>query len=114
MGVGRELDVARAAPGGDSLIRFLFALVLLLLLQAVPLQSAAAQNAAPAPVSKAKQLSEEHQWLEVVRLVETQPSPSPELNYYYGIALAQLGRLDQARQALLGGFHRFPNDKRFA
>ena len=49
-----------------------------------------------------------------MRLVETQPGPSPELNYYYGVALAQLGRLDHARTALLKGFHQLPNDKRFA
>jgi tetratricopeptide (TPR) repeat protein len=115
MGVGWKLDLARAAPGGDSLIRFLFALGLLLLLPAaVPLQSAAGQSAAPTPAAKARQLFEEHQWAEVVRLVKAQPNPSPELNYYCGVALAQLGRWDQARQALLAGFHQLPNDKRFA
>jgi tetratricopeptide (TPR) repeat protein len=115
MGVGRQLDPARAAPSGDSLIRRVFVLILLLLLPAMVLsQSAVAQTATSASVSRVEQLFEEHNWAEVVRLIETETSPSPELDYYYGVALAQLGRLEEAREALLAGFRQLPGDERFA
>ena len=36
-----------------------------------------------------------------------------DLHYYYGSALAQLGRWDDARKVLLSGYHLAPLDKRF-
>ena len=49
----------------------------------------------------------------MVGLAEATSPRSADLNYYYGIALAQLGRLAESRQALLAGRRAKPRDKRF-
>ena len=60
-----------------------------------------------------KQLFDQARWPEVVSAVEKMPTLSADLDYYYGTALAQLGRWDQARNAFLVGRRLEPNDKRF-
>ncbi len=60
-----------------------------------------------------QQLFAGEHWQEVVQSVESSPQRSPELNYYYGVALAHLGRLDDAHEALLLGGRAQPGDKRF-
>lgn len=60
-----------------------------------------------------QQLSDKGDWAEVVRETESLPSRDADLEYYYGSALAQLGRLDEARQAFLRGQNLKPDDKRF-
>ena len=62
---------------------------------------------------KARQLFTEQRWQEVVALVESARSPSADLDFYYGSALAQLGRLADARQAFAAGSRLQPHDKRF-
>ena len=62
---------------------------------------------------KARQLFTEQRWQEVVTLVESARSPSADLDFYYGSALAQLGRLADARQAFAAGSRLQPHDKRF-
>jgi tetratricopeptide (TPR) repeat protein len=62
----------------------------------------------------AAQLFAEERWPEVVRAVEAVPGRTAELDYYYGSALARLGRLDEARQAFLAGYRLQPRDPRFA
>ena len=52
-------------------------------------------------------------WGEVVQLIENVSARSADLDYYYGIALAQLGRWDEARNALQSGRRSQPLDKRF-
>jgi len=60
-----------------------------------------------------QQLAEQGRWSDVVHEVESNPVRNPDTDYYYGIALAQLGRLDDARTALLSGHQLQPADKRF-
>ena len=61
-----------------------------------------------------RQLFEKSRWQEVVQAFETQTFSSPDLDYYYGSALAQLGRWEDARRALLAGRRLAQEDKRFA
>jgi hypothetical protein len=53
-------------------------------------------------------------WAEVARLAQATSSPSPELHFDQGMALAHLGKLPEAHRALLAGAHQCPSDKRFA
>src|SRR5262249_2785888 len=48
-----------------------------------------------------------------VRRVESHSVRDADADYYYGIALAQIGRLDDARKSLLLGHRREPGEKRF-
>ncbi|HKS94930.1 MAG TPA: hypothetical protein VJV74_02230, partial [Terriglobia bacterium] len=52
-------------------------------------------------------------WDEVVRLTSAPGAPSPNLDYYRGIALARLGRWPEAKQAFAAGRKLAPRDKRF-
>lgn len=61
-----------------------------------------------------KQLYADQRWDEIVRQVNVPSATDPDLNYYYGSALAQLGRLDEARQAFLSGRRLSPRDQRFS
>lgn len=63
----------------------------------------------------AKQLFSQQRWPELVRLIESLAlsQRTPDLDYEYGIALAQLGRWQDARAALLAGQHLAPRDTRF-
>jgi tetratricopeptide (TPR) repeat protein len=62
----------------------------------------------------AQQLFAEERWQEVVRAVEGTSGRTADLDYYYGSALAKLGRLEDARKAFLAGYRLQPHDKRFA
>ena len=64
--------------------------------------------------SSAQKLFAAEQWQQLVQSAESAPQRSAELNYYYGVALAHLGRLDDARQALLAASYERRDDKRFA
>lgn len=46
-------------------------------------------------------------------MVEENPEPSNELQYYRGLALGHLQRWDEARTVLLVGYQQNPRDKRF-
>src|SRR5581483_10639743 len=111
MGLSRQLDPARPAAGGYSLIRCALPLVLFLLLPGTlrPQTPSSASNAvspetvAKAPqavdsyASRARELFDQQRWEELVQLLEARKySSSSDRNYYYGVALAQLGRLDEA------------------
>ena len=63
--------------------------------------------------SQLEQLAERERWTEIVRQIESNPVRHADADYYYGIALAQLGRLGDARRALLSGHRLQPGDKRF-
>ncbi len=60
-----------------------------------------------------KELSEQSRWADIARLAEQSHDRSPDVDYYYGIALAQLGRWEQARSVLEQGRALQPSDKRF-
>ncbi|MCI0422875.1 MAG: tetratricopeptide repeat protein [Acidobacteria bacterium] len=68
----------------------------------------------PKPLAEIKQLIAEERWQEVVRLAEAEVDRSPDLNYYYGTALARLERWDDARRAFQNGLRQQPGDKRFS
>jgi tetratricopeptide (TPR) repeat protein len=96
----RQVDIAGRAPAGRPLIRLAF----FLLLCGVSL---ARQQA------DVEQLFAQERWQEIVRLAEAVSPRSAQLNYYYGIALARLGRWDDSRHALLAGRRQQPDEKRF-
>ncbi|HKR95322.1 MAG TPA: tetratricopeptide repeat protein, partial [Candidatus Angelobacter sp.] len=61
----------------------------------------------------AKQLFEQERWQELAHLLASAPRTSADLNYYYGVALAHLERLPEAKSALQAGARLAPRDKRF-
>jgi len=65
------------------------------------------------PVDQAKQLYETQRWQEIVSLAESVQNPSADLDFYYGTALAQLGRLKDAQRVFIDGARLQPQDKRF-
>jgi tetratricopeptide (TPR) repeat protein len=111
MEVRRQLDPACPTPAGEPLIRALTILVLL----GCTLSPAAAQSFAQDSenISHIKQLVHQERWQEIVRVAEGVPAPSGDLLYYYGSALAQLGRWQDARRAFLRGYHLQSGSKRF-
>jgi tetratricopeptide (TPR) repeat protein len=70
-------------------------------------------SAKPADPSGIQQLYAEERWEQIAREVPGISNSDPDLDYYYGSALAQLGRLDDARHAFLAGQRLAPHDKRF-
>ena len=107
------MDVA-GHPARGRVIR---ALVLVLVLISSRLSTGqVAQPVSPAASDRTptiRQLFELSRWQEVVDNVAPLPAPDADLLYYQGSALAQLGRWDEARGALLAGHELAPRDKRF-
>ncbi len=64
-------------------------------------------------VSRAKDLSAQEKWRDVVELAEKQSSRTPELEYLYGMALARLGRWQESGAAFKRGGRLAPGDSRF-
>jgi tetratricopeptide (TPR) repeat protein len=64
-------------------------------------------------LTKIKHVFREQPWRETVSEIAQISASDAELDYYYGIALAQLGYLDEARKSLLAGHRLLPTDKRF-
>ena len=102
------MDSAGAAPNSTPLTALL---VFLVCFNFVTLASAQAPDSSS--VGRARQLSAEQHWQEIVGLIESVPQPSAELDFYYGTALAQLGRWDDAQKAFAAGARLQPGDKRF-
>lgn len=107
------MDVAGSARIRRSLMSLRLSLGLLLTL--VSSCSAQAQTAFSdhEHIAEARRLLEEERWEEVVRLAEGVQRRSPDLDYYYGIALARLERWDGAQSAFQRGRAQRPRDKRF-
>ncbi len=63
--------------------------------------------------SRIKTLADENHWSEIVRELEPVHDRTLDLTFYYGSALAQVGRLEQARQVFLAGYRLAPQDPRF-
>ncbi len=64
-------------------------------------------------VERLRQLVVQQRWQEVVTLAESAHQVSAELDFYYGTALAQLQRWDDAQRAFAAGARLQPHDKRF-
>jgi tetratricopeptide (TPR) repeat protein len=62
---------------------------------------------------RARQFLAQENWQAIIDLVRSIPTPSAELDYCYGTALARLGRWDNARDAFRAGARLRPRDKRF-
>jgi len=60
-----------------------------------------------------EQLVKAERWQDIVQGLRPVASRNADLNYYYGIALAQLGDYSEAAHALLAGSRQQPRDKRF-
>ncbi len=63
--------------------------------------------------SRIQQLTTEQNWSEIVRQLEAVTEKNADLSYYYGSALAQVGRLVDAQRAFKIGMRLAPRDKRF-
>jgi tetratricopeptide (TPR) repeat protein len=114
------LDIAGSAANRGRVIRAL-ALVFLVFVAVSPLksQTTAAPEQTPAPESEAtstariKTLYSDQRWNDIVRAVPAVSTTDAGLDFYFGSALAHLGRFDEAYQALLTGYRIAPKDKRF-
>src|SRR5215468_1618510 len=84
---------------------------LMLAFSAFPLR---AQPALSDRATEIKQLFAEERWEEIVRVAEVEGERSADINYYYGTALARLGRWDEAKRAFQIGLSQQPGDKRFS
>jgi tetratricopeptide (TPR) repeat protein len=100
---------------GTATIRPALILVATLLLLWVSFAVSSAQTAPPSErlVEQARQLFAEQRWQEIVRLGESTAEASVDFDFYYGTALAHLGRFEEARKAFTAGTRLQPNDKRF-
>jgi tetratricopeptide (TPR) repeat protein len=109
MAIHRKLD----APGSPSIALSLISLSTFLsiwLVYAVP--CAFGQDSRASELGKIEHLFREERWSEVVKLAP-HASPSADLSYYQGTALARLERWDEARTTFESGVHRYPRDPRF-
>ena len=111
--------MAQPAPGGG---RFGFlagrqrALVLALAIicfLGIVLRVSNAQTSSVNSPASLEQLFQQQRWHDVVREAEAQDVRSADVEYYYGTALAQLGRWDDAAKAFRRGLRLAPDDKRF-
>ena len=113
------MDAAGSATIRGQIIRpvalacFLFAVVLPAISQSVSNSQQTSASGPSDPVSQIKKLYNEQKWDEIVREIRAPSRESADLDYYYGSALAQLGHLDDARNAFLIGHRIAPNDARF-
>ena len=89
----------------------ILAILLILVFSAFPLW---AQPALSDHDTEIKQLLVEERWEEIVRIAEAGVERSADLNYYYGTALARLGRWDEAKRVFQIGLSQQPGDKRFS
>jgi hypothetical protein len=64
-------------------------------------------------VGRAQELYDAGKWAETVAVWRGLSDPPPALDYYAGMALARMERLDEARDALEAGSRKDPRDKRF-
>lgn len=101
-----KMDIARSASARFSLV-FGF-LAFLLLSTAFPL----AATETP-PLEQLRHLVDAAQWQKAVQVAETHPGHSADFYFLYGTALAQTGRLEDARRAFHSGRVLAPKDPRF-
>ncbi len=108
---GRKMDAAGTTSNPTSLIRTAF---LIFLLFGGGVLGCAQSNFSDTELAgRVKELFAEQRWLEIVHLGGYTQHSSPDFDFYYGTALAQLGRLADAQQAFAAGARLQPHDKRF-
>lgn len=111
MARGCQLDSSGAAP---VLAPVIARITLLLLLTCLALS--ASQSSLPQQDSTeatARRLFEAESWPQLATLLEAVPHRSADLEYYYGMALAHLNRMEEAGNALRAGSVLQPGDKKF-
>jgi tetratricopeptide (TPR) repeat protein len=64
-------------------------------------------------LQQVQQLASAQRWDEIVRLASPLSSRSADMDFYYGSALAHLGRFDEAESTLQSGRRLAPRDARF-
>src|SRR5437764_1490258 len=100
----RKMDVAGPSRKRRTLIAFLF----------FPLYLAAQTPPSNAQfIEHAHQLLNEQRWQEVVEILQSAHPRSADLDFYYGTALAKLGRWQEAHDAFESGARLQPQDNRF-
>src|SRR5215471_9305976 len=104
------MDAAGPASATAPLI-FRRTSVLLLLTCCSILGTAPAQE--QNTVATAQSLLAQGRWQELLQQAEQTPQPSPDVEYYRGLALAHFERWDDACAAFLAGQRMQPRDKRF-
>jgi len=104
----RSLDAARRPHHELSLMRIVFVASALFLCSCATF----AQTHSPSD-QQLQQLAAQHRWNDIVSILEPIAPRSANMNYYLGIALAELGRLTQAQAALEAGRRIAPADSRF-
>jgi tetratricopeptide (TPR) repeat protein len=100
----RKLDAPRRAAVAAAVI-------LLLLGSTLPALSQASQSS-QVPVPPLRTLLEQQRWQEIVDSAQQTPARSADDNYIYGMALAKLNRLSEARTAFLAAYGQNPQDSR--
>lgn len=111
MGGREKLD----APGLASNWRALI-LRLVFVLNSFLLAGAAAGQCDTSPsqqIDRIRQQFDQQRWQEVVDLTPSAGPRSADLDFYYGSALAHLGRWQEAHNVLAAGAQCLPGDKRF-
>src|SRR5262249_29801110 len=98
----RQLDTAGFTGARSAILTLAF----MFLLPCVALAQAE-------PIETIRQLFAEKRWEQVVKAVPGLTARNSDSDYYYGIALAQLGRIDEARFVLMEGRRQWPDDHRF-
>ena len=108
MGRGRKMDAAGTASKPITLIP---AFVVLFFLSFAA--HAVAQTSDRDLLERLRELTAEQNWQEVIVLAESARAPSADLDFYYGTALAQQGRWEDAQRTFSAGARLQPGDKRF-
>lgn len=104
------MDVATSPAARRTII---FSVVLLLLLGCVSSQGFTQTSPQTDCIAKIKNLFETERWENLVREAESTSALGAEIDFYYGSALAHLGRWDEAHAAFLAGQRLRPSDERF-
>ena len=107
----RKLDPAGRSP--NAAVKLLRQSLFLLLACVFLISPAYAFSGANEDPAKVENLIAQQRWQEVVTLLEPVSARTPDQNYYYGLALAQLGLNKDAKLAFTAGKRQQPGDKRF-
>lgn len=104
-----QLDVA----GGAGIAPYLIVALVILTFGSYSPSSAAETPAQSDRIAAIGKSFDEQRWQQVVEQAQALPDRGADVEYYFGVALAQLGRWDEARAALLRGRVLRPRDERF-